>query len=129
MLYDKSTGYNKLVRDFLKKMDYVVDANGACVSKPLAPLDDTASLMVNATKRPATVNLGLGAGAINVVEYAFPMPGYNESVMGVQETGGHAYPVYYRDGRYMDDLVLYYNLTMGISHPDMWKLPDDCPSQ
>jgi len=126
VMYDSSTG-RKLVRDFLQKKDYNVDASGACVSSPLDPLDDTASLLVNATKEPASVVLGYGVGAINVAEYTFKLPGYGKSYMAVQEVGGQVYPVYFRDARHTDDLILYYNLTMGISHPEMWKLPGDCP--
>ena len=58
--------------------------------------------------------------------YQIPMPGVGMSYIGVS-AGAVNYPVYYRDAREPDNMFLYSNITMGVSHPDMWKVPDNCP--
>ena len=115
----------RLVRDFVHKMDYNIAADGSCKSKPLSPDDDTAALFMNATKI-ADVMFGFGAGGLKMDHYMIPVPGVGNSYIGVS-AGAVNYPVYFRDARTPDDMILYYNMTMGVSNPDMWKVPDDCP--
>merc|ERR1719244_633562 len=117
---------SRLIRDFVNKKDYFIN-NGSCVSYPTNPLDDTAALFPNGHWIAENVLLGYGSGAIKVNEWAFPVPGYKESIIGVETVDGKDYPVYFIDGRTPDSQYMYWNITLGVTHPEMWKIPVNCP--